>query len=387
MADKSGNIRAGMRGRLGSAGDVYAGRLMPTDQILTFQNTHLLFPTRTVRRGGPPKPFAVSQRPLADLEILSGGDRFDLVDYVARNRLVGLLILKDREVAFERYDYGVGPGARWMSMSMAKSFATTLVGAAIHDGAIGHVNDQLVDYLPDLKGTAYDGVSIRHLMQMTSGVQWDDTHTDPASNRRHMLELQLHQRGGEILDYVASQPRIAEPGAVWNYNTGDTHIIGALVHVATGKWLADYLSEKIWAPMGADADAAWWLEAPDGLEVAGAGLSATLRDYARFGLFMMDDGVIDGERVLPEGWVAEATQTGLAAEAGHDYGYMWWLVPDASGSFADGAFSARGIFGQYLYINPAKNLIVAVISARAKPRYSEVIPDNDFFNTVARALS
>lgn len=372
-----------MTGTLGGVRDLYAGRLMPTDQILTCQNTHRLFPTRPVRKGGASKPFRAAPEGLADIDIASAGQRFDLVDYMARNRVVGLLVLRHRQVLLERYEYGVGPGTRWMSMSMAKSVATTLVGAAVHDGFIGSVDDPLVDYLPGLAGTAYDGVSIRHLMCMTSGVGWDDTHTDPASDRRHMLELQIAQRPGTILDYMAARPRVAEPGAVWNYSTGDTHVVGALLKAATGKWLADYLSETLWSRFGAEADAAWWLESADGLEVAGAGLCATLRDYARFGLFMMDDGVIDGHRVLPDGWVAQATRPGLACEAGLNYGYMWWLVPDAAGSFADGAYSARGIFGQYIYINPARDVVVAVISARAKPRFSEVIPDNDFFNAVA----
>jgi CubicO group peptidase (beta-lactamase class C family) len=249
-----------------------------------------------------------------------------------------------------------------------------------------HVDGQLTRYLPQLRGTSYDGVSIRHLLQMTSGVHWDDTHTNPESERRHMLELQIAQQPGAILKYLAGLPRVAEPGTVWNYSTGETHVVGALVHAATGLWCADYLSQKIWSKVGMQCDATWWLEAPDGLEVAGSGINATLRDYARFGLFMANEGVIGNERVLPEGWVAEATQPRQVGSARVDYGYMWWPVARPTGSFADGAFSARGIFGQYLYINPREEVIVAVMSARSKPKGAEVILDNDFFNSVVSAL-
>src|SRR5262249_12058816 len=150
-----------------------------------------------------------------------------------------------------------------------------------------------------------------------------------------------------ILRYVAHRPRAAEPGTVWNYSTGETHVVGALLYAATGRWVSDYLSEKIWSKVGMEADASWWLESPYGLEVAGSGFSATLRDYARFGLFVLNDGVIDGQRVLPPGWVREG---GIPRQVGGkrvDYGYMWWPVPGANGSFADDAFSARGIFGQF----------------------------------------
>jgi CubicO group peptidase (beta-lactamase class C family) len=260
------------------------------------------------------------------------------------------------------------------------------VGAAIRDGFIAGVNAPLTDYLPELRSTAYDGTSIRELLQMTSGVRWDDTHTDPASDRRHMLELQIDQRPAAILRYVASRPRSAAPGTVWNYSTGETHVVGALLRAATGRWLSDYLSERIWVPFGMEADATWWLESPEGLEVAGAGISATLRDYARFGLFMQGGGVIDGRPVLPEGWATEATSPRPLNGSQLDYGYMWWPVPSREGSFADRAFSARGIFGQYLYVNPATEIVIAVVCARSKPKGAEVIVDNAFFNAVVEYL-
>ncbi|HWV61126.1 MAG TPA: serine hydrolase [Sphingopyxis sp.] len=367
--------------------DAYAGKLFPGEQFATFSATEKSFPTRTVSRGtGDVSALRPAATTLPDLPIVTGTESCDLIDYVSRNRLVGLTILKGGEIVHERYEGGLTPEMRWISMSMAKSVATTLIGAAIHDGYIGGVDDPLTEYLPVLRGSGYDGVSIRHLMRMTSGVEWDDTHTDPRSHRRHMLGLQVGGQHGAIMDYMATLPRIAEPGSVWNYSTGETHVVGALVKAATGKWLADYLSEKIWSRVGMQSDAYWWLEAPDGLEVAGSGLCATMRDYVRFGLFALNGGVAGGERVVPEGWFAEA---GGAEHRGGDafnYGYMWWPVPDRSGSFGDGAYSARGIFGQYIYINPARSILVTVLSSRAKPKFSEAIPDNDFFNAVVDAI-
>lgn len=272
-------------------------------------------------------------------------------------------------------------------MSMAKSISTTLVGAAIQDGLIGSVEEPLVRYLPELEGSAYDGVSIRDLLQMTSGVHWDDTHTDSTSERRHMLELQIAQEPSSILSYMATLPRVAEPGTLWNYSTGETHVIGALLRAATGEWLSDYLSEKIWSRAGMEADAEWWLEAPGGLEVAGSGISATLRDYARFGLFMMEGGVAGGRSILPDNWLAEACTSRMVGGTRLDYGYMWWPVAGSDGSFLDQAFSARGIFGQYIYINPAQQIVITVLSARSKPKFAEAILDNDFFNAATAALA
>lgn len=368
--------------------DAYAGRLWPDEQVRVFSRTDRMFPTRVVRRGAGVRRLPPSARSLdpGALRIASGGEVFDLYDYVSRNRVAGLLILKDGEAVLEHYQLGIGPDTRWMSMSMAKSISATLVGAAIHDGHIGHIDDPLTDYLPALAGGAYGDVTVRQLLRMTSGAQWNESQTDPKSERRRVLELQIEQRPGAILDFMSRLPKLAPAGRRWNYSTGETHIVGELLRAATGRWLADYLSERIWSRAGMQADAAWWLESPGGLEVAGSGISATLRDYARFGLFMLDDGVADNQRVLPEGWAGQAGD-GFAIDGEPvAYGYMWWPVPADGDARRYHGFSARGIFGQRLHVNPAHRLVVAVLSARSKPMYSEVVNDNDFFKAVAGAL-
>ncbi|MES1944152.1 beta-lactamase [Salinisphaera sp. PC39] len=367
--------------------DAYAGRLWPDEQVRVFANTDRMFPTRTVACGERVRPLPASRRSLDGFVFESGGATYDLYDYLSRNRIAGLLVLKDGEVVLERYELGVREDTRWMSMSMAKSISSTLVGAAIRDGYIDSVDDPLVRYVPELKRGAYSDVTVRQLLRMSSGARWNESQTDPVSERRRVLELQIAQQPATILQYMAGLPKEAPAGRRWNYSTGETHIVGVLLRAATGAWLADYLSERIWSRAGMQADAAWWLEAPEGLEIAGSGLSATLRDYARFGQFMLEGGVADNRPVLPDAWVAEAGDGYAIDGEPIPYGYMWWPVPAPGGEpGCYNGFSARGIFGQRLHINPAHGLVIAMASARSKPMYSETITDNDFFNAVSKAL-
>ena len=364
----------------------YSGRQLPAEQIDLFSNSERVFPYRIVRAGPVSRPLPRRPVSLEHLSFMSGGQEYDYFDYVSRNRVAGLLILKAGEVCCEHYELGCDPATRWASMSLAKSISSILVGAALQDRLIASIDDPINEYVPELAGSGYDGVSIRHILQMTSGVHWDDAHTDPGSERRKMLELQIAQQPGSILRFLATLPRVAEPGTRWNYSTGETHIVGALLRSATGRWLSDYLQDKIWSLCGMEKAATWWLESPEGLEVAGSGFAATLGDYARLGLFMMRDGIIDGRRVLPPGW---AQESGASREIGGqrtDYGYMWWSVPAMDGSLADGAYGARGIFGQFIYVNPREDVVIAVLSARVKPKKAEVIIDNDFFNAAVAAL-
>ena len=268
---------------------------------------------------------------------------------------------------------------RWMSMSVVKSVCAMLVGAAIQDGHIDSIDDTLVKYLPQFEDSAYDGVTVRQLLQMASGVRWVETYTDPTSDRRAMLDAQIGQQPGAILELMASLPRAAKPGTVFNYSTGETHVVGALLRAATHMPVSEYLSEKIWKPAGMEADATWWLESPGGLEVGGSGLSATLRDYARFGQFMLAEGQVNGEQILPAGWVQKA---GTPKEVGGekvDYGYMLWPL-------RDGAYSAIGIFGQFVYVNPGKNIVIAMWSAQPKPLDRSGIDEYDFLAELAKAV-
>lgn len=274
-----------------------------------------------------------------------------------------------------------------MSMSIAKSVTSTLTGAAIQDGLIGSLDDPVVHYLPQLRDSAYDGATVRHVLQMTSGVAWNEDYLDPASDRRRMLLEQVGQRPGAILSFVSSRPRVASPGTRWNYSTGETHILGAIVRAAVRRPLAQYLSEKIWIPVGMEAPASWWLESPDGLEIGGSGISATLRDYGRFGLFLLGGGRAGSIQVLPEGWIEEATTPKTISGQAVPYGYMIWPIASAAGApTPQAAFEARGIFGQHIYVNRTHGVVVVVWGALPKPVNKAPIADHDFFAAVVQAL-
>jgi CubicO group peptidase (beta-lactamase class C family) len=272
--------------------------------------------------------------------------------------------VKDGRVVLEKYALGRKPEDRWTTFSVAKSITSTLVGAAIKDGWIDSYYDDITYYLPELKGTAYDGVSIREAMTMQSGVKWNedyaDRRSDVAQSGQQAFTGWHPIEHNPLLRYMAKLPRAEEPGKVFSYNTGETDLVGlALYRALAGKSLAQYLSEKIWAPFGMEQDAVWMVDKA-GLERGGCCISATLRDYARFGLFMLGGGKIDGTDILPEGWVGEATSNQLNAGVEGNYGYFWWPSEDEK------SYRASGIFGQGLYVYPEENLVIAVNSAATR---------------------
>jgi CubicO group peptidase (beta-lactamase class C family) len=364
---------------------MYDGTVLPDVVVATLSHSERLLPVRTVHRGGSVRPLPKSTKPFPKMHFEDHGHDFDLYDYLAINRVAGLLILKDGEIVLEDYELGIGPKTHWLSFSMAKSISSTLVGAALADGLISSLDDPVVRYVPSLKGSAYDGVSVRQILTMSSGVRWDETYTDPKSDRRKMLQLQLAGKPGELLKYMGSLPRAAPPGSVWNYSTGETFVLGAVIEGATHRRLPDYLSEKIWSPAGMEQDATWWVDGPDGLAWAGSGIGATLRDYGRFGLIVTDQGRLNGQLIVPDGWFNEAGVPHRIAGKSVDYGYMWWIPPQTNLVHL-GAFEAQGIFGQYIYINPRERLVIVVLSAQSKPESPMELDDDAFFAAVATVL-
>ena len=316
----------------------------PTDAA-TFRN----WPHRVIRRGDAVRPLPPHARSLADLTFEVGDLRLSVSDYMTRRRTAGLLILKDGEIALERYGMGSGPESRRTSYSTAKSMTSTLVGAALHDGAIGSLDDRCDLYLPRLRGSAYEGVTVRDVMRMCSGVGWSEEDDGQADGGRLQLAL-ASRRPGAMLDLACTLPRAQPQGAVFNYSTVESCVLGAVVAAATGRPLADYCAETIWGPAGMEADGYWLLESDGGLEMGGFGVSARLRDVGRFGLLVLEDGeAFSGRRVLPPGWRDLAGQpdsapTGfgrLMPGSPVGYGYHWWAVPPLPSGVNNGAFSAR----------------------------------------------
>jgi len=373
---------------IGTVRHMYDGALMPDIAVNTFRNIDRLFPTRVVAHGKFVHPLPRSPQPLIQVRFTSNGKSWDLADYLAVNRVAGLLVIKNGAVALEIYQYGNTEKTHWMSMSVAKSITSTLIGAAVKQGLIGGIEEPVTKYVPQLVGSAYDGVSIRDILMMSSGVKWNETYTDPTSDRRRLLDIQIAQQPGAAIALMASLPRAAPPGTVNNYSTGETQIAGEALHTAINRPLADYLSERIWSKYGMEADANWWLASPGGREMAGSGFSARLRDYGRFGLFILGGGVAQGEQVLPAGWTTEAgTPKVLKDGKPLAYGYFWWPAwPTKANPNPHGAFAAIGIFGQYIYIDPQEQLVIVAWGARSKPEGMDIINDMDFFTAVAAAL-
>jgi CubicO group peptidase (beta-lactamase class C family) len=373
---------------IGSVRQMYDGALTPDLAVSTFRHIDRLFPSRTIRHGDKVLPLPPSPRPITQLKFVSRAKHWDLNDYLAVNRVAAVVVLKDGQVALEIYQYGNTANTHWMSMSVAKSITSTLLGAAIKQGAIGSLDDPVTKYVPMFLGSAYEGVSIRDLLTMSSGVRWNEAYTDPASDRRRLLDAQIAQQPGAALELMKRLPRAAPPGTVNTYNTGETLVAGEVVHNAVKRSLSDYLSERIWKPFGMEADATWWLDSPDGIEIAGSGFSATLRDYARFGLFFMNGGRIGGEAILPAGWTDEAgSPQRLKNGKKLDYGFFWWpATPTPETPDPQGAFMAEGIFGQYIYLNPKERVVIVVWSAQSKPEGMDIVDDQDFFGAVVKAL-
>jgi len=303
----------------------------------------LLAKSRVVPAGATPRPLP----PGPPLKLA-----LDVDAYMAGQRSAALLVVHDGKLRLERYGLGFDASGRWTSFSVAKSITSTLVGAAIRDGFIRGMDDKVSDYLPEMKGSAYDDVSIRQLLTMTSGVKWNEDYGNPQSDVARFNKHQPEAGVDALLSYMRRLPREAPPGTRWNYSTGQTNLVGVLLVRATKKPLATYLSEKIWVPAGMEQQATWILNR-SGDEISGCCIQAAARDFARFGLFILDGARVGGASIVPEGWLAEATseRTGIRVR-GRGYGYQWW-------TYADGDFAARGIFGQGIFIDPKRKIVIA----------------------------
>ena len=276
----------------------------------------------------------------------------DVDAYMKAQRTAGLVILQDGKVRMEKYGLDFTGQGKWTSFSVAKSFTSTMVGAAIKDGYIKSIDDNVSAYIPDLKGSAYDDVTIKQLLTMTSGVKWNEDYTDPKSDVA-VFNLHKAEKGMDVtVSYMRKLPREAPAGTKWVYKTGETNLIGVLASSATKKTLSSYLSEKVWAPFGMEQDATWLLGST-GHEISGCCIQASTRDYARFGAFIMGGAKIKGVGLLPDDWLAPATSKQAdIGMAGKGYGYQWW-------TYDDGSFAAQGIFGQGIFIDPKRNLVIA----------------------------
>ena len=315
-----------------------------------FRMMDTLAPSSTIAAGDNPRILETGAALPDSFEV--AGKPLSISEYMEQQRLAGMVILQDGKIRKEEYRREFDKDGRWTSFSVAKSLVSTLVGAAIKDGHIKSIDDPLTTYIPELKGSGYDGVTVLQLLTMTSGVEWNEDYADPKSDVALFNQTKSVDGMDPIIVYMKTLKSEAAPGTRWQYNTGETNLIGVLVAKATGKSLSEYLSEKIWKPYGMGQDAEWLVN-EGGKEIGGCCISATVRDYALFGQFAMDGGKIGDISVVPDGWFEQAgkKQADIGAP-GRGYGYQWW-------TFDDGSFAGQGIFGQGIFIDPAQKLVIA----------------------------
>lgn len=294
------------------------------------------------------------------------GARRDAERFFVDTDTAALLVLQDGAVRLERYALTGGRERPWISWSVAKSFVSALVGIAIEEGHLPGVDAPISDWIRVEPGSAYDGVSIRHVLQMSSGARWNEDYNDPASD---VYRLGAAMAGALTLDdFVGGMTRDCEPGRVCRYNSGDTQALGALLAKATGRTLADYTREKLVEPLGMTVPGAWLVDSA-GMEMAFAGLNLTARDFARIGELYRNGGRWNGRQVVPEAWVrasvtpdAPHLKPGQPILADHrfdlGYGYQWW-IPEGD----RGEFSAIGIYNQFVYVDPSRRAVVVKLSA------------------------
>jgi CubicO group peptidase (beta-lactamase class C family) len=267
--------------------------------------------------------------------------------------VAGLIVIRDGKILHESYNFGNNEESKWVSFSVTKSVTSMLLGAAMKDGFINSVNDPIVSYLPQLKNSHYDRVSIKQILHMSSGVDWNEDYNDPSSD----VSIASAYNSLKLYNYLRTLGTSSEPGAKFNYNTAETNLIGSLVRSATSYNLSNYLEQKIWQPFGMEFDAYWVLDYDHKEELGGCCINATLRDYARIGIFAMNNGILEnGINVLPREWMQQSTSPSPNLEY---YGYQWWL--DGSNY---NSFYADGIFGQFIWIDPDSKTVVAMHSAR-----------------------
>lgn len=347
-------------GRLGMASTLFSG----AEQYENFARIKDMYPTTLLTAAPKPYDFPVGE-PLTLPDRFRYEDKeFGVADFLEITDTSAILVIQDGKVRFEEYFLTGGRNVNWLSMSVAKSFTSTLVGIAYDEGLIKNLNDPITQYVPELNGSAYEGVAIVDVLEMSSGAAWSEDYANPDSEVIRMGKIMAI--GGSLDEFTASIKPQRAPGTYNQYNSADTQALGMLVSRATGRSLTDYMQEKLWGPLGAESDAYWIID-DHNVEMAFAGLNATARDYAKIGELFRNNGNWFGKQIVSQDWVRNATQStkahllpgdNPASDYPMGYGYQWWLMDGD-----EGEYSAIGVYNQFVYVNPAKDLVIVKLSA------------------------
>lgn len=330
-------------------------------RIGSFSNLDKLLPHNTLQKAASPLPLPAAAHPPA-IEYKFENRTLRLDDFLARQRVTGMLVIKDGEVLFERYQYDRTPAHRFVSHSMAKSIVSIAIGMALADGKIASLDDTVAKYVPKLAGVPYGETTIRHVLRMSSGVTFKETY-DGNDDLARFARLRVQQ--GSIAALREFRDREAEQGSRFHYASSETVILAVLLHAVTGTTLSEYLTTRLWQPMGAETDATW-IKTPDGIESGSGNFNATLRDYGRLGVLLANDGAIGGKQIIPRDYLLEATDwhrqppafAPRRATPFFGYGYQFWMFPGEKRRFA-----LLGVYGQAIFVDPELKLVMVVTAA------------------------
>lgn len=325
---------------------------------LTFRSMDRLFTTRTVARSGAVAPLPRADRAL-DFTYSFEGQTYSPDAFLERTFTNAMIVMKDGKIVSEVYRNLSDEKSRFMAWSMTKSITALLIGAALRDQKIKSVDDAITDYLPELKTGAYNGVSIKAILQMRSGVDYEeryDFENPGIAARNH--ESALVQNVARFADTARTIKRAHAPGSHFQYKTIDTAVLGWLIERVTGTSVAAYTAQQLWEPIGAQADAYYIMDGAPGVgrEFSGAGLNATARDFARIGMLLLNEGKVGDRQVIPTDFVRTATAPSHAENAQGGYGYQFWTAPNSD------AYYALGLQGQFIFVDPKTKTVIVKLS-------------------------
>ena len=334
------------------------------EQYESFNRLAEIFPHHVISASSSPWSFPTGETIALPETYANDGEARSTRTFLEETDTAALLVIADGAIVYENYWLTGGPDVHWMSMSVGKSFVSALVGIAIEEGLIDSVTDPITKYVPELAGSAYDGVRIKDILQMSSGARWNEDYSDPESDV--MRYVYAFGNGESLNEFAATLVREREPGTYNYYNSTDTQTLGMLLVAATGESLASYAEKKLWEPLGMENDA-YWVTDDGGMEMAAGGLQVTARDYSKLGQLYLQNGSWNGKQVVPAQWVRDSVtpdaphvMPGLDPEYPIGYGYQWWVLQGD-----EGEYSAIGVYNQFIYVNPTKRVVIVKLSANS----------------------
>jgi CubicO group peptidase (beta-lactamase class C family) len=358
--------------------------LAPDFSTLTFRSMDTLFTTRKVSPSGPPSSLIKEEKPM-DFSYRFEGNTYTTNDLLDRTYTNALMVIKDGKIVYENYRNNSNAQTQFIGWSMTKSIVSILVGVALEEGRIKSLDDDITEYLPELASGAYQGVTIRQILAMQSGVDYAERYdfdVPGIAAKNHILALVKNV--ARFVDAAKTIKRLHPPGEVTAYKTIDTAVLGLLLErVTEGSNLASYMEQHLWEPMGAQAEGFFIMDGPPGVgrEFSGAGFNATLRDFGRIGLMMLNNGRINGKQIVSADWVKLSTEPvgkENLAEGPGGYAYQWWTVANSD------AYSAIGLQGQFIYVNPTHNTVVVKLSFHPPGNDEKILQEEfAFFDAVS----